>query len=115
MNRQDEKFTAEQIRSRYIEPETSKVDQLRKLDRKVKLPAEIFAYTFGIIGALVLGFGMCLAMKVLFDLMIVGIVVGIVGILMVCINYPVYKSILASRKRKFKDEIFAISEEILGA
>ena len=60
-----DKIYAEAIANEYSVKNTSKVVALKKLDRKVKQPANIFAYTFGIIAALVLGIGMCLSMKVI--------------------------------------------------
>ena len=55
----------EQLANEYAPKDTSKVVALRKLDAKAKLPATVFAYTFGIIAALVAGVGMCLSMKVI--------------------------------------------------
>ena len=114
----NERRTLERIRAEYSEREVTKMDELRALDKKVARPAEIFAYTFGIIGALVLGLGMCLAMKVIFAslsyMMFVGIAVGLVGILMVSVNYFWYKNILASRKKKYAPRILALADELLG-
>ncbi|MBR6779052.1 MAG: dihydropteridine reductase [Clostridia bacterium] len=84
------------------------------LDRKVKTPANIFAYTFGVVGALVLGTGMCLAMKVIGNIMAVGIVIGVLGIAMVSLTYPIYKKILKSRKAKYSKEILELSEKIIN-
>ena len=99
----------------YEEKKPTKVDELKKLDRKIKRPANVFAYLFGSVSALVLGFGMCLAMKVLFDMMAVGIVIGIVGIAMCLITYPIYKKILNSAKKKNADKINELANEILNA
>ena len=60
-----DKIYAEQLANEYAPKDTSKVVALRKLDKKAKLPATIFTYTFGIITALVTGLGMCLSMKVI--------------------------------------------------
>lgn len=46
-----DKIYAESIAKEYAPKETSKVVALRKLDNKAKRPANIFAYTFGIISA----------------------------------------------------------------
>ncbi|MDE6371993.1 MAG: dihydropteridine reductase [Clostridia bacterium] len=100
------------IRDSYCEKPVTKLDELRSLDKKVKRPAKIFAYIFGVVGALVLGTGMCLAMKVLGDLMALGIVVGVVGIVMVSVNYLIYKQILKKRKSKYCRKILELSEEI---
>ena len=111
-----ERTKVEYIRRQYVEqqPVKTKIEALKELDRKVKNPAEIFAYTFGTVGCLVLGTGMCLAMKVLGDMMVLGSVVGIIGIAMVCVNYPMYKKILARRKKKYGTEIIKLSNDLLN-
>ena len=110
---------AEKIVSEYSEnskPE-SKVSALKKLDQKVKRPAEIFAYTYGIIGSLILGTGMSLAMNVIGNFagqIIVGIVVGLVGIFMMATNHIFYKKILAKGKKKYAFEIVELAKEIVN-
>ena len=101
----DEKKIAEQIRAQYEVKDASRLDELKKLDGKVKTPCGIFAYSFGTVGALVLGVGMCLAMKVIGDLMALGVAVGLVGIAMVSLTYPLYARMLKSRKKKYGGEI----------
>lgn len=111
-----DKIFAEAIAYEYAPKDTSKVVALRKLDRKAKAPAHIFAYTFGMIMALVLGIGMCLSMNVIGDssaaMMVLGIVLGIVGIAGVSVNYPVYKKILKNGKQKYAYEIMQLAKEI---
>ena len=108
-----EQVKVEHIRQQYMEQKPTKLDVLKELDKKVKRPAQIFTYTFGTIGSLVLGTGMCLAMKIIGDMMALGIVVGVVGIAMVSVNYPLYKKILNSRKKKYGKEIIELSNELL--
>lgn len=60
-----DKIYAEQLANEYAPKDSSKVTALRKLDRKAKLPATIFTYTFGIIATLIAGVGMCLSMRVI--------------------------------------------------
>ncbi|MBO5067410.1 MAG: dihydropteridine reductase [Clostridia bacterium] len=109
---------ANKIIKDYSEKQTSKLDELKVLDRKVKKPARIFAYVFGTIASLVLGLGMCFAMKVFENtstlMMIVGILIGLVGIFAVSINYFIYKKILERRKRKYSQQIIEKSNEILN-
>lgn len=116
MTEQKEMKLVEKIRDNYSQKpkELSKFEEIKLLDKKVKKPALVFAYVFGIIGTLVLGLGMCFAMKVLGDLFILGIVVGCVGILMVSINYPIYKAILNKRKAKYSEVILEKSNELLN-
>ena len=112
---QNEKIIKE-IRDFYKEKEPSRVDELVRLNRRAFLPAYIFAYSFGVFGALVLGLGMCLAMQVIgtgIPLMVLGIVIGLVGIALVSVNYPIFTSIVKSRKRKYAEKIIALSDEIL--
>lgn len=108
----------EKIRAGYVEKEVTKYDQLKDLDKKVKRPAKEFAYVFGSISALVLGTGMSLAMKVigttLTYAMPLGIGVGLVGILLTSINYPMYKKILKSRKNKYSEQILELSDSLLN-
>ena len=108
-----DKIYAEHLANEYAPKDTSKVVALKKLDKKAKMPAIIFAYTFGILGALLLGIGMCLSMNVLFTGMFYqGIVVGIIGIVIASINYPVYKKLLARGKEKYAFEIMELAKEI---
>ncbi len=111
-----DKLYAEQIANEYAPKDTSKVVALRKLDAKAKLPANIFAYTFGIFAALMFGVGMCLSMKVIGNgstaMSILGIIVGIIGMLGVGINYPIYKKLLERGKRKYAYEIIELAKEI---
>lgn len=111
-----DKIYAESIAKDYAPRGTSKITALKKLDRKAKLPAEIFTYTMGVISSLILGTGMCLCMQVIGPktpaMMVIGIIVGIIGIAGVCINYPLYKRILESGKKKYAFEIMELAKEI---
>ena len=107
------------IRAQYTEQKKTKLDELKELDERVKRPAEIFAFTFGTVGSLVLGTGMCLAMKIIGAgtalLMPVGIAVGLVGIAAVSSNYFLYKKLLAKRKKKYAKRIFELSDALMNA
>jgi hypothetical protein len=120
MNRNDKSFMVEKIRTKYVEKQEGSLDELRKLDKKVKRPAEVFAYIFGSIGAIVMGAGMSLVMTDiaatlgLGDMMIPGIVIGVVGMVLAIINYPIYKGILSSRKKKYAERVLELSNKILS-
>lgn len=111
-----DKIFAETIANEYAPKNTSKVVALKKLDRKARSKAEIFAYSFGITMSLVLGVGMCLAMKVIGSgtalSMAAGIIIGVAGIAGVCVNYPIYQKLLASEKQKYAFEIMQLAKEI---
>lgn len=104
---------AKHIREQYLPKEDGKLQQLKQLDKKVRIPALVFAYTFGIIGALVLGLGMCFAMKVIGDAVWLGVLIGLAGIAMVSSNYFIYNAILELRKDKYGAQIIKLSEELL--
>ena len=114
-----DKIFAEAIANEYAPKNTSKVVALKKLDRRAKLPANIFAFSFGTIMALVLGTGMCLSMQVIGDggtaLTAIGIIVGIMGIIGVGINYPIYRKLLESGKKKYAFDIMTLAKEISEA
>lgn len=110
-----DKIYAEAIVNEYSPKDTSKVVALKKLDRKAKSKANIFAYSFGVIASLVLGVGMCLSMKVIGNgsfMMILGIVIGIIGIIGISVNYPIYKRLIESGKKKYSFEIMQLAKEI---
>lgn len=103
----------ERIRASYEPKQISKFEELKALDKKVKRPVEVFAYVYGSISSLVLGAGMCLAMKVIGSSMAIGIGVGLVGIALTLTTYPIYKSILKRRKNKYANQIFELSDSLL--
>ena len=110
-----DKIYAESIAKEYAPKDSSKIVALRKLDRKAKLPATIFTFTFGIISSLVLGTGMCLAMQVIGSgvvSMVLGIVIGIIGFIGCGVNYPIYKKKLEEGKAKYAYEIVELARQI---
>lgn len=119
MNRNDQEFIIQKIRTQYTEKTATELDALRELDAKVKRPANVFAYIFGSISAIIMGGGMSLVMTDIgttvgiSDPMLPGIVIGVVGLIMALINYPIYKGILGSRKKKYAPQIVALSDKIM--
>ena len=110
-----DKILAEAIAKDYAPKDNSKIVALKKLDKKAKLPATIFTYTFGVISALIVGTGMCLAMQVIGSgvvPMVAGIVIGIIGFILCGINYPIYKRMLERDKAKYAYEIVELAREI---
>lgn len=119
MNRNDKEFIVQKIRAQYTEKEYTSLDELKKLDAKVKRPVNVFAYIFGSIGAIIMGSGMSLIMTDIgnilniADTMTIGIVVGIIGMLITIVNYPIYKKLLASRRNKYASQIMELSDKII--
>ena len=120
MNRNDTQFMAQRIRTQYVEREATELDELRALDTKVKKPATIFGYAFGSVSAVIMGAGMSLVMTEIGSIigmasvaMPVGIAIGVVGLGLSLLTYPIYKKILAARKEKYAAEIIALSDRII--
>ena len=120
MNKNDQQFMAQKIRTQYMEKTPSELDTLRKLDAKVKRPASIFAYIYGSISAIIMGAGMSLVMTDIgaaigiTSALIPGIAIGVVGLGMALLTYPMYKGILNSRKKKYGAEIINLSDKIMN-
>ena len=111
-----DKIYAEQLANEYAPKDPSNGIALRKLDKKAKLPATVFTYTFGIITALITGVGMCLSMKVIgsgtTSMFVLGVLIGIIGLLGMGVNYPIYKKLLLQGKQKYAFEIMELAKEI---
>lgn len=117
MNEQE--FLVQKIKSAYTEKQHTDLDELRRLDKKVKRPANVFAYTFGSLAAIIMGCGMSLVMTDLAETlgiakgMALGVIVGIIGLSMAIANYPIFKKYLSSRRKKYADQIIALSEKLM--
>lgn len=120
MSSNDQEFLVQRIRTQYTEKQHTELDELKELDAKVKRPANTFAYIFGSVSAIVMGAGMSLVMTDigatvgLADPMLPGIVIGIVGLAMALLTYPIHKGILNSRKKKYAERILQLSEKIMN-
>ena len=120
MNRNDQQFMVQKIRAQYIEKTPSELDALRGLDARVKRPANVFAYAFGCVAAIIMGAGMSLVMTDIgaaigiTNALVPGIAIGLVGMIMALLNYPIYKKILCARKKKYGEEILKISDKIIN-
>ena len=107
----------EEIRRQYLPKEEDKLAELRKLHAIPTQKAQAAALAVGVIGALILGTGMSLCMT---DIgaalgrlaMIVGIAVGLVGMVLAALAYPVYNRVLKKQRAKVAPEILHLSEEL---
>lgn len=119
-NKEDPEYQVQKIRTQYVGRESSALDSLKALDKKVKAPANAFAWVFGCVSALVMGAGMSLVMTDISGFiglsapMLPGIVTGIIGIIMAAANYPIYSRMLRSRRKKYADEIIALSDSVMN-
>lgn len=104
----------ESIRKKYLPKEEDKMETLRRLDREAERPGVTVALVVGIIGALTLGVGMCCTMvwNNSMAIFVIGILVGIIGMVMVGMAYPMYKKITKKQREKIADQVLTLSNEL---
>ena len=111
------------IREKYA-PTTKaedKMKRLRRLDASATGKAQTAALVFGIIGALILGFGLSLCMTTIGEgigfskqlSMVFGILFGIVGGVLASLAYPTYHFVLGREKKKIAPEIMRLADELM--
>ena len=108
----------EAIRKKYLPKEEDKMEQLRRLHAIPTQKAQSASIAIGILGALILGSGMSLCMTELGAAlghlaMVIGILVGLFGLVMVALAYPVYNIVLRKERQRIAPEILRLSEELL--
>ena len=118
-----EQAELKRIRDRYTAPTEAedKMARLRRLDASVTNKAQAVAVTFGIIGTLILGFGMSLIMTDFSEILsigeamalVIGIPVGIVGGILASLAYPIYNAIVRSKRKKLAPEIIRLTDELM--
>lgn len=111
------------IRDKYVSQDKieDKMTKLRKLDASVTQKATAFSLVIGIIGALVLGFGMslimtdlCILISISEDIsMILGVVIGVIGLILTSIAYPIYNCIINREREKIAPQIIKITDELM--
>jgi hypothetical protein len=118
-----EQAELKKIREKYSEPTEveDKMARLRKLDASVTNTAVAVALVFGVIGTLVLGFGMSLIMTELDEVldineemaMVLGISIGVVGGIIASFAYPIYNAIVKTKRKKLAPEIIRLTDELM--
>lgn len=109
------------IRQKYQPQEESKMEKLRRLDAGITKKATMVSVSVGILGALIMGTGMSLVMSDIGEIlgiqetfgMAIGILIGIVGIVLVCLAYPLYNYIAKNERKKIAPEILRLTEELM--
>ena len=108
----------EAIRKKYLPKEENKMEQLRKLHAIPTQKAQAASLAVGIVGALIMGTGMSLAMT---DIgaelgslaMVLGIFAGVAGMVLAALAYPAYNRVLRKQREKIAPEILRLSDELL--
>ena len=108
----------EEIRKKYLPREEDKMEQLRKLHAIPTQKAQAASLAVGIVGTLIMGTGMSLAMT---DIgaelgslaMVLGIFAGVAGMVLAALAYPAYNRVLRKQREKIAPEILRLSDELL--
>ena len=118
-----EQAELKKIREKYTPPAEceDKMARLRRLDASVTQTAQTVALILGIIGTLILGFGMSLIMTDLAEIlgaykdmaMILGVIIGVLGGILASLAYPVYNVIVRARRKKIAPEIIRLTDELM--
>ncbi len=107
------------IRKKYLPKEENKMEQLRRLDAGVYRKGSVASLVVGIIGALIMGSGMSLVMtdlgaKLGFSTVLVpGIIIGVIGLALVCAAYPIYVAVTKHERERIAPEIIRLLDELL--
>lgn len=103
------------IREKYTEPDEreTKLEQLRRLDESVNKSAMAVALTVGILGALILGFGMSCVMVWTDKMFVPGIVIGLIGLIITVLAYPIYKIKAEKKRKEIAPLILKLTEELI--
>lgn len=102
------------IRKKYLPKEETKLEELKRLDRLVQNSGVMEALIVGILGCLVFGLGMCLAMEVIGNAMRLGVLLGIVGAIGMGFAYPVNRKCYNKAKRQHLTRILELTNELTG-
>ncbi|MBQ9783003.1 MAG: hypothetical protein IJW44_00605 [Clostridia bacterium] len=106
------------IRNKYSAPaeQEDNLERLRRLDAGVTQKGTVVSLVIGILSTTVLGVGMCCCM-VWDDLgmwmFALGILVGVIGIIGICLAYPLYMRITKKEREKIAPEILRLTDQLM--
>lgn len=100
------------IRKKYV-AEENKMEQLRRLDAGVTEKATVISIIVGIVGALIMGVGMCCAMVWQGIWFIPGVFIGLIGMAVLALAYPIYQKVLKKEREKIAPEIIRLTDELM--
>ena len=102
----------DEIRKKYLPKEEDKLETLKRLDSEAERPGTIASIAVGTVGTLLLGVGMCCTMVWAEGFFVLGILVGLLGMAVVGMAYPLYKKVTKKEREKVAEQILALSAEL---
>ncbi|MDD5954709.1 MAG: hypothetical protein PUD38_05835 [Firmicutes bacterium] len=114
----EQRREVEAIRKKYLPKEEDKMEQLRKLHAIPTQKAQTAAISVGIIGSLIMGTGMSLAMTDIGDALgnlalAAGILAGLMGMALIALAYPVYNRVIKKQRARIAPEILKLTDELM--
>lgn len=100
------------IRNKYLPRSESKLEELKRLDYTVQTAGMLQGMTTGVIGCLIFGLGMCLAMRVIGGGVVLGAVLGLLGMIVMIFAYPMYRSVFVKAKKQHTPRILELAAEL---
>lgn len=104
----------EEIKKKYLPKEEDKMETLRKLDQSVTTKGTMYSLVPGVAGALILGVGMSMCLVGSSAMFIPGIIIGILGMVILGMAYPLYMKATEKLRKKIAPQILALTEELMG-
>lgn len=101
------------IRQKYAPSEESKMERLRKLDKSVQKKASTAAIAVGVTGTLVFGSGMSCITVMSGGAFVAGIIIGVIGIAILSLAYPVYGITLKKERKRIASEVLKLADELI--
>lgn len=110
-----ERREIESIRSRYagLSDADDKRMRLRRLDFLVRRLPICISVAICVIGLLVFGVGLTLALEL--DNTVLGSVIGSAGLIIIIVAYPIYKGIYLFQRKRYAGPILSLSDELLNS
>ena len=108
-----EQAEIKRIRSKYVPKEENKMEQLQRLDASATQKATMYAIIVGVIGALIMGAGMSCCLVWTNSLLIPGIVIGVIGMAVLAVAWPLYNRTLKKERERIAPEILRLTDELM--
>ncbi len=100
------------IRKKYVATE-DKLEQLRRLDAGVTEKATGIVILVGLLGALIMGVGLCCTTVWKGLWFVPGIIIGLIGMAVLALAFPVYQKVLKKERKKIAPEVIRLTDELM--
>lgn len=102
------------IRNKYLPREETKLEELKRLDHLVQNSGVTQSLCAGMVGCLIFGLGLCLAMEVIGQMIWLGVILGLVGTVGMLAAFPVYRKYFNKAKTQHTPCILELAAELSG-